>query len=623
MHEATERPFEIPYVDPKGAGPTAFMSTEIYTSLKESIVGLSFTPIIGTEPSMIDRKSTLSWRQMADEMREMLCTLSDKLMYDYMSSLMDDKGASDATPCAGSRPVTRDVDWVKKMKCLREELIRLAHSANAMFGDQMHKFAVTETASYSVLVSSNPHGAALTEYMVRACLAALQLKRAGGEGREDMCQALDLPNVYNRLLDLAAKFMGGQIPAVDETPFSKLAARRDVTEEEMREVRQDLLNVQVENPCACQLFLYQLGWLADMVFHSFSFDGEFYPTDDELSFRAALHVSHSDQRPPSISAFEKGWTILRDKIETWYKQFQAGYTLPQDNHLPNTSKMKNFYKALARVLMVQDVKHRTNGSKYPFEPIAFSLSLDRELENALESLGVDRYYVAMPVEATTEPDPVNQQISHHHCWLLAEFRKENSEYAQPKWQWLSDDFGSGRVDRPLVVKLHGSPLHPLPEPVSREALEAGLAADEIGSQESASCIAPPPSANYVYTSPLRHLFTLSETSYLHNLIVIRSLPQFFDLVYQGGRNDMKRHFYFLGLSTSEWSTRLRMSDIVFPMAMGSTPPRKWFKGRVMRAINEEFDDYRSAILRSLGIGRWYGPLHKVGEKIMEFVPEIK
>lgn len=623
MNEATEQPFEIPNVNPKGQGPDAFMSLERYTTLQESIAGLSFTPIIGAEASMIDRKSTLSWREMADEMREMLCTLRDSYMYDYLSSLMDEKGVSDATPCSGSSSATRDVDWVEKLTCLRKELIRLAYSANAVFGNHMHKFAVTETANYSVLVSKDSDGAALTEYMVRACFAALQSKKAGGERHKSMCQSLDLPNVYDRLLDLAVKFMGGHIPAVDERPFSKLAAGPDVSKEEIRELRQDLLEVEIENRCPYQLFLYQLGWLADIVFHSFSFDGKFYPTDGELSFRAALHVSNSDQRPPPVSAFEKGWPILRDKIETWYKHFQDGYTHQEDKHLPNTSKMKDFYKALAHMLKAQDVKHKTNKSSYPFEPIAFSLSLDRELENALEALGVDCYYVAMPVEATTEPDPVNHQISRHQRWLLAEFVKENSKYSQPKWQWMSDDFGSGRVNWPLVVKLHGSPLHELPKPVAHKALKAGPAADETGLEEAASCIAPPPSANYVYTSPLRHLFTLSESSYLHNLIVIRSLPPFFDLVYQGGKKDKKRHFYFLGLSTSEWSTRLRMSDIVFPMDMGSTPPRKWFKGREMIAINEEFDDYRSAILQSLGIGRWYGPLDKVGEKIMEFVSKIE
>ena len=610
MGETTEPTWEIPAIAPKGGEPETFESDGNEGILKASILRLSFTPIIGSEASVIDRESTDSWRQMADEMREMLCQLSDTGMYDYLSSLMDAKCVSDATPYTGSRSATTAVHWEGKLGCLRRELIRLAHSANAAFGKQMFSFAVADTEDYSVLVSDSNDQDALTEYMVRTCLAALQVMNAEGEGHTDMCKAFDLRHVYERLVDFTRKFLGGQIPAPNDRPFSRLRTLPGASEQELKDVRQDLMSVQVANPCRYQVFLHQLGWLADMVFHSFSFRGSFYPTDEELSFRAALHLRNSDQRPPPISAFEKGWTALEDKIEFWYRQYQTGDT-------PHNSKMKDFYRALASVLILQDVRHRTNAVSHPFVPIAFSLNLDRELEKALEGHGLDRYYVAMPIEATTEPNATNDEAVQHQRWLLAEFCKGKKGY-QPKWHWLPDDFGHRRVDRPLVVKLHGSPLHSLPEPVSREALDAGRTAPGPGEEESACCIAPPPSANYVYASPLKHLFTLSETSYLRHLVVLRNLPDFFDRVYQGKVGTKVRDFYFLGLSTSEWNTRLRMSDIVFPMQKGRIPPRKW-SPRLMIAINEEFDDYRSVILDSLGIKRWYGSLSRVGEEIDELI----
>jgi hypothetical protein len=531
---------------------------------------------------------------MSDEMRRSLLSLEDTAERNYLSSLICEKRVSDVT-APDIAPVTDE------LASLRREFVRLASKATEIFAYGMVDSAVSDIAACKVHVSHERDIAALNERLVRACLAALeQMKTIHESDKPGVRIGLDETDVYSRLLDLTYKFMGGQIPPVTAEPFSILASS-GMNRDYVNEVHRDLQNRSVTRDCRHQLFLYQLEWLADLIFHSFSFDGRFYPTSDELSFHAALHIDESDQRPSSVNVFEKGGDALVEIIPAWFKRYDA-------DAASSSSQMKDFYDALALILLKQDKYWHSNVQKLRREPVAVSLNLDLEIEKALERSGVVRYYVAVPVQAATLPrHDLEEQV--HQRWLLAKFFKER-KYKEPTWAWYSDDMAmDGEIDGPVVVKLHGSPLHRLPIPVSQEEFDE----KSKGRKDPSTEYIATPSPEVVYSS-LKPFVTLSESGYLHNIVVIRNVPKFFEDIFK----DKKRHFYFLGLSTSEWNIRLRMSDLVFP----GFPGRRYIPDRVMVAINKEFDDYRSSILDSLGIQRWEGAPEGLTPHLLHWAQEL-
>jgi len=605
---------EIPYIEGKGGPPVALIKTE--NTLSESIKFLCFTPIIGSETSVIGREDTEFWQQMSWEMCQALRSLEYRERK-YLSSLMRNKNvlAEDEIP---GEVKLRPRKVPSELADLRRELVKLASRATEIFAGKMKRCAVSDMATYSVNVGDNGDINELNELLVKACLAALpQVESAQNSGNR---KGLDEGYIYQRLLELTLKFMGGEIPATAENPFELIYRSLKGCQSLVRTVRNDLQNLLpslVTTDYKHKLFLYQLEWLANLVFHSFSFDGQFYPTSDELSFRVALHIPESDRRPAPVNAFEKGGESVMDAIPEWFRQYEA-------KDKDKSSQIKEFYDALARILITQDKYWHDNecNPERKWEPVVFSLNLDLEMEKALERQNVLCYDVVMPVEATPEPpnkkkkeqeEEEKEMEIRHLYWLRAKFSKNNN-YQKPTWDWFSG-MGTDKIECPLVVKLHGSPLHlSLPELVSQEEFEKKK-------KKKDKYIPPPSPEGGVYSSSLKHFVTLSELSYLRNIAVVRDIPEFFDNIFSGGKGKRTRHFYFLGLSTSEWNMHLRMSDIVYPAVKGMG--RKYIAGREMVAINKVFDDYHSAILSSLGIKRWYGALEGFTKALLLALKKVK
>ena len=596
----------MPTVDPESTPPVAWAKREPWSNLTGSLRSGVFLPVIGSECSTIARQSTVSWREMSWKMQNVLSQMGD---HDsgryYLQSLMTAKSAS-------KQPLQPSYDDGDLLLSLRKQLVFLAAKATEIFARRMTLgAAVNDAAAFSVDVTDKLERSILSERMVKACLAALKQFRAlerkqtssnarfrGRRAAQNEKDEKELSRVsveyqhrhiYDRLLDFTYKFMGDSSLDENAEPFSTLVASGE-TPDDVGEVCANLKNRSEQQGSQHKLFLYQMEWLANLVFHSFSFDGTFYPTDDELSFRASLLISETDRRPASatvFTVFEKSGDSLVETISTWFNWYQT-----QDTG--RSKHMKALYNVLACVLDNQTRQlcdnTKTDTDKRLIEPIAFSLNLDLEMEKALQDLGVLSYYVAIPVRVTVSVENGKQ---YQQRWLLGQFEcedKQDKKYKEPVWTWLRTRFGIEEpIDKPIVVKLHGSPLHEIPK-----------SPDQLQSLGDTT------------VTDIDHLITLSETAYLHNLVVFRSLPEFFDYVFRG-----QRDFYFLGLSTSEWHIHLQMSDLVFP---GPIPRSYDYEPeRRMVAINTEFDDYRSSILDSLGIVRWHGPLEKLASDMKNLV----
>ena len=592
----TAKAMPTPY--PEGGVPTPWKQNA--RALRESVSDGTFVPIIGSECSTIARESTQSWWDMSEIMSKRRTEVSDGARL-YLQSLMTAKHVS--------KGLARDSDTGEgddgPAARLQGRLVELAHKANEVFAGRMKLSAINDLTAFCVEVVDADERLVLNERLVKACVAAFELWKSLENNRCDPARAGEIGVceeiawlkdthrcIYERLLDFASKFMG-KIPGWEEEPFSVLKESGE-TERHLHQVREELVTRLDPETRPHQLFLYQLEWLANMVFHSFSLYGHFYPSDDELSFRASLSIPGSDRRSAPANVFEKAGNDLVKDIPRWFTRYK-------DKTAGRSTQMKAFYDAIARVLEKQTGymcgKEKRKDEKELVEPIAFCLNLDQELEKALQDLQVKSYHVALPVRATVSRETGDR---FEQRWLLGTFSSEPHTYEKPEWTWLKKWFGQDqRINMPLVVKLHGSPLHEIPK--DPEEVQA------LGDTS---------------VTGVDHLITLSESAYLQNIVVVRSIPPIFDDVFRRSRS-----FYFIGLSASEWNMHLQISDFVFPgpvprqpMTMPQGKDRDNGKRiRSIVAISEEFDDYRSCVLRYLGVRRWKGPLDDLANEIRNAV----
>lgn len=560
--------------------------TQKLDQLKASVDSLRLTPVIGAEASVIGRRFTTSWWRMSSEMKRTLSHLRAKEGKPYFSSLMRLKGVSTGGADEGESQAMQP-----ELADLRTELVCLADEATEVFSVGMAHVAVTELADCSVVVSRDDHIALLYEALVSSCLAALKATKT-------LRRDSDPRYMYRRLLDLTYKFMGGRIPDLNREPFPALRDA-DTSGALLAELHSDLLDrTAVTKDCQHRLYLHQLQWLADLIFHSFSWEATFYPTNDELAFRAALRIDTSrqasDMRPPYVSVFERGirGSLTKD-VSTWFSRYGK-----DPDGMPQ--QMTDFYRAIALLLQIQHSHWKGTDPMKRFEPVVFSLSLDQEVERALRNCqSLTHYCVALPVEATLQDSPEKQV---HQRWLLAAFDRDGGHWKET-WAWYNPAMTMDEdIKGPVVVKLHGSPLQKLPKPIALEDCASRRCPPGHVAMSRGDC---------VYSDPLEHCTSVSASGCMQDIIVLKNLPDFFQRILKSSRD-----FCFLGVSTSEWDAHLRIADFVFP-----PPQRRLNPDRVMIAIDERFDEYQSSILDSLGIERWQGTLQQFTTHLLEYLDE--
>jgi hypothetical protein len=244
-----------------------------------------------------------------------------------------------------------------------------------------------------------------------------------------------------------------------------------------------------------------------------------------------------------------------------------------------------FYDTLARILEVEFKSFRAHLSSdsgtanKPLWPVVFSTNYDMEMESALQRASdLTAFHVVIPVEGYrpdgADPDP---------GWLFGTLRRHD-DIESPEWQWLKADkhLTPRTIKGPMLLKLHGSPLHNLPNP--RDLME------EV--------------EDMPHYERFEHALVLTESQYMENIAWKDPLPNFFnDVLHQD------RALFFLGHSVKEWSTRLRIFNHIY--RNGQRPHA--FPGLV--AINRSHDPLRSALLSAIGIERWVGDLEELPKAV--------
>jgi hypothetical protein len=238
----------------------------------------------------------------------------------------------------------------------------------------------------------------------------------------------------------------------------------------------------------------------------------------------------------------------------------------------HSAEMRKFYGAIAAYLATQYFSYLDPTFLYvPVESVAFTTNFDMELERALARVPeLGGFHLAIPILAHTRAAPREVHVD----WLLGTV-PAGADPSAPRWEWFPLDKTNlaEELTGPLVVKLHGSPLHQLPQPTD----------DTFGG----------PAGPYV---AFEHALCVSEVQYLRLIVLLDTMPEFLQFIL----SQDNRAFFFVGHSLDEWNIRLRMFDQLYPRRRQSPAARQ------LVAINPTFDVFRSSVLEALGVDRWEG-----------------
>lgn len=532
--------------------------------LKQFIAELRFTPMIGVGCSLVGRSNSSAWKAIAGRMAALLTVLEhESLPSRYLRSLAAVPGYDIRLPeyvPTGAVPLPTD-----SLASLQLALTRLGAEFGILFASTMLESAsaVWDTVSYTQRIpDDHPQLETISRLLVEACEAAYAL-RATPEGR-DPTVGLGAPGIYNHLIDLAVSFLDKhdlerlsheqQGDGAFHDALTQIAAqvsRRMVTDDDAERNR--------------ELHIYQLEWIADALWHTFRFDKAAYARNDELSFQISLLADLHGERidlPGAAQNAQATVKLSHDVIAAWFRQF--GNDAPPE--------MQNLYDALALVLQDQFEAFRKTRERDPLEPVAFSSTYDLEMERALlRAPGVHTFHVVIPVYAYAKDEQEPDQ-----GWLRGTLH-HGQNVEDTEWEWFAEEreLTKRDIQGPMLIKLHGSPLHTLP---------GGPLDDEYLPEYER----------------FEHALVLSEHQFLENIVWKDRLPQFFNRVLL----QSNRTYFFLGHSIREWSTRLRLYSQVYRR---DSNPRT--VARI--AINRAHDPYRSAVLSAIGVQRWAGDLEEI------------
>jgi hypothetical protein len=539
-------------------------------SIHEIMGDLSFTPIIGMECSIIARDETAAWRFIADEINR---ALYDKFVIQqeersYITSLAEQKLVRYTMDDDDDALTTRE-HHPAQVHELRKALLRVGATGAHIFADGMKRTVAAPLDVRLIRVRPERHYPEMQEFreaLVLACISAYELLEIQRGEDSELGPNLSAQGVYERLTELAAQIIGGWISS-ETRRWLRGQGKREALSAVLKRLNVSESADDEEEPMPPYIHLRQLEWIAQLIWYTLSYDAHAYRTNEELAFQLSLEERHFEERLTPADAAQLRGSLAGQRITAWFKEYVDS----------GSNEMRSFYDTIARVLATQySVSLEPSTYRYPVEAVAISTTFDMEMEEALSRQNLSMIHVAVPVRAYTAGEP--REV--HLRWLLGTSERD-TVLMKPDWHWFPDDSHQqpDEIGGPLVIKLHGSPLHNLPDPA------------ELGG-----------STAYRH---LEHALTISESEHLENILLLDALPNFF----KGIISDQRRTFFLLGQSVSDWNVKLRLFDVAYPDRVQVAANRR------LIAVNERFDPYRTSVLDALRIDRWEGKLEDLASLI--------
>lgn len=544
---------------------------EYLPAVEDAVSELSFTPVIGPDCSVIDRKSTARWQtELAPEFQWLLNDTEHLRLVErsYAQSLFDEKDLPSVVQAR--RPSA-------ELHNFRLQLVELGAKAGAVFGARMATSVdpVTNVGGHKVQVQDASDIAALEEHLLNTTASAWAVYSSA----QNTVAQTRWDNVYKRLVELTKAITGG---------FVSDTVRRTTSESAARIIRE--LGLETRHPTQpLDLRFRQLRWVADLLWYTFRHNSCTYLTADELAFQVSLGVQGADTKPEPPQSFEaQGYSLIGDRLPDWQD------LCPHD--ACTSEAQVTFYDAVAKVLIRQrarweatEAQPRHGETNWAIEPIAISVNLDNELEKAL-TRARSPFSVVVPVRVKRVirwyrrgPKP---PAEYHFKWVIGSIDEDGRAN---KWDWFNArELKPKEVQGPIILKLHGSPFH-----------QGEIAAQEHLRTEDFAEIEP--------------ALTVSESDYFYYVLSLKgSLPDAFKaaLVHPG------RAVFFLGLPLQEWNYRLRVFEHVYPDLAGPATAEEQ-RPYLMAAIGKFGDAVRSSVLKSLNVQRWDGPVEAIVPAILD------
>ncbi len=377
-------------------------------------------------------------------------------------------------------------------------------------------------------------------------------------------------------------------------------------------------------PAHPALTLPDLIWLGHLLWHVLRFDLAYYPTSTELAFQLSLQASLGLLYVREIPSLAQAAQALADPL-THIKRWFTFYS--------SNSTKSEFYSTLADWLTRMYALHREPAEDSdrvpPLLPVVLTTNYDVALEKALDER-MKPYHVLLPVRhirwPKNRPESARRPIE-RSIWLLKTMRRRNDsargDLWSPTWRYggratvpygrsdeeAGDPYDTlGKLEGPLVIKLHGSPLDDLP-----------FSTDDVR-------LLPDTLRNAADERRLAHRIVVSESDYLRDLR--DDLPaQIQKILSQGNRT-----LVFLGQSVSDWNIRVRLADHVQWSRFGDTDNVGILSETIddirpeeqpRFAINKRVGRFDSGILGTLKIDVINTDLRDVHDRIEMYLPKVR
>ncbi len=448
-------------------------------------------------------------------------------------------------------------------KQLSLQLTRLGSALIGLFGDLMNQSRNFVANLYDYRVPL-PYGSeAGNDEMQRICdilnytlSAARVLVLNGIEGQRRPGTELMAESIYRELIILAFR-------------LAERLIRKDHTKSGILKTHEDRINslrgtaTMVQQDC---IRLDEIAWLNDMLWFTLRHDIPMYLDASELTFRLSLdprieELRHSEL--PQVAEHQR----MTKKLPSYNQAIKAltdALVFIAKNH----RNIPEFHRVMAATLWYQFEEYqkrerefsapdstdieKQDAINFSMLPMVITTNYDRLIEAAFRCLHKN-YEVVYPVwkflpntdNPMESPDWYNRTYSYTGTDYEASEPKDCSRTARADL----------KLEGPIIVKLHGSPLEPLPK------------SDRFRMQ---------------------HAITLTESDYLSTIVQGSHSPAVYPTWIEEFLAEKNNSVWWLmGYSSDDWFVHLRIYKYLSYLDLSS---------RNAKALAETFDPVRSAFL---------------------------